>query len=116
MLYEAGTTFHRMTDPDGNTYALFTANLNMLDTTGIDLSQVDVFSGAGIKPGGAWTYSSEVLTEDLITDSEGTATVLAINGHSIWQQYTVVPIPGAVWLLGSGLIGLVGFRKKFKKV
>ena len=25
----------------------------------------------------------------------------------------VVPIPGAVWLLGSGLIGLVGFRRKF---
>jgi len=27
---------------------------------------------------------------------------------------TTVPIPGAMWLLGSGLIGLVGFRKKFK--
>jgi len=26
-----------------------------------------------------------------------------------------VPIPGAVWLLGSGLIGLVGIRKKMKK-
>jgi hypothetical protein len=26
-----------------------------------------------------------------------------------------VPIPGAVWLLGSGLIGIVGIRKKFKK-
>jgi len=25
-----------------------------------------------------------------------------------------VPIPGAVWLLGSGLIGLVGLRRKFK--
>jgi len=25
---------------------------------------------------------------------------------------STVPIPGAVWLLGSGLIGLVGFRKK----
>ena len=25
---------------------------------------------------------------------------------------SAVPIPGAVWLLGSGLIGLVGFRKK----
>lgn len=25
-----------------------------------------------------------------------------------------VPIPGAVWLLGSGLIGLVGIRKKFR--
>jgi len=27
----------------------------------------------------------------------------------------VVPIPGAVWLLGSGLIGIVGIRRKFKK-
>jgi hypothetical protein len=26
-----------------------------------------------------------------------------------------IPIPSAVWLLGSGLVGLVGFRKKFKK-
>jgi len=26
-----------------------------------------------------------------------------------------VPIPGAVWLLGSGLVGLVGIRRKFKK-
>ena len=27
----------------------------------------------------------------------------------------VVPIPGAVWLLGSGLIGLVVIRRKFRK-
>ncbi|MGD9162106.1 MAG: hypothetical protein PVG39_27085 [Desulfobacteraceae bacterium] len=26
-----------------------------------------------------------------------------------------VPIPGAVWLLGSGIVGLAGLRKKFKK-
>lgn len=26
-----------------------------------------------------------------------------------------VPIPGAVWLLGSGFIGLVGLRRKFRK-
>jgi len=25
-----------------------------------------------------------------------------------------VPVPGAVWLLGSGLIGLLGLRRKFK--
>jgi hypothetical protein len=30
-------------------------------------------------------------------------------------EYTVVPIPGAAWLLGSGLIGLVGLRRKLKK-
>jgi hypothetical protein len=28
---------------------------------------------------------------------------------------TTVPIPGAAWLLGSGLIGIVGVRRKFKK-
>ena len=37
--------------------------------------------------------------------------------HDINWTYTaeVVPIPGAVWLLGSGLIGIVGVRRKFKK-
>ncbi len=29
--------------------------------------------------------------------------------------YTVVPIPSAILLLGSGLIGLLGFRRKFRK-
>ena len=27
-------------------------------------------------------------------------------------SYTPVPIPGAVWLLGSGLVGLMGLRRK----
>jgi hypothetical protein len=26
----------------------------------------------------------------------------------------VVPLPGAVWLLGSGLLGLIGLRRKLK--
>jgi fibronectin-binding autotransporter adhesin len=29
--------------------------------------------------------------------------------------YTAAPIPGAVWLLGSGLLGLAGLRRKFKR-
>jgi hypothetical protein len=28
---------------------------------------------------------------------------------------TNVPLPSALWLLGSGLIGIVGVRRKFKK-
>lgn len=31
-----------------------------------------------------------------------------------WLYRTATPIPGAVWLLGSGLIGLVGIRRKMK--
>ncbi len=30
-------------------------------------------------------------------------------------RQTHVPVPGAVWLLGPGLIGLVGIRRRFKK-
>ena len=25
-----------------------------------------------------------------------------------------VPVPAAVWLLGSGLVGLIGLRRKFR--
>ena len=35
-------------------------------------------------------------------------------GAWIVEDNSVVPIPGAVWLLGSGLIGLAGLRKKLR--
>jgi hypothetical protein len=35
---------------------------------------------------------------------------LVLNGTTV----NVVPVPGAVWLLGTALIGLVGFRRKLK--
>ncbi|HOD35359.1 MAG TPA: hypothetical protein PLR20_04580 [Syntrophales bacterium] len=41
-------------------------------------------------------------------DNEGRAWVLV-------PDTTVIPIPGAVWLLGSGLLGLVAVRRRFKK-
>lgn len=33
----------------------------------------------------------------------------------MYATFSAVPIPGAVWLLGSGLIGIVGIRRKFKE-
>lgn len=37
------------------------------------------------------------------------------DGSFLSFTSTVVPIPSAIWLLGSGVIGLVGLRKKIRK-
>lgn len=58
----------------------------------------EVYTFEGVEPGDGpvWTLYDEV-------DYYGQASLTAIS---------TVPIPAAVWLLGSGLIGLVGFRRK----
>lgn len=40
-------------------------------------------------------------------------TGLILENSSVKTNVGKTPIPGAVWLLGSGLMGLVGLRKKF---
>lgn len=46
----------------------------------------------------------------------GMSTDIEATYESFYMEGNPVPIPGAVWLLGSGLVGLAGFRrKKFKK-
>jgi hypothetical protein len=37
-----------------------------------------------------------------------------MDNVTIESRSAVVPIPGALWLLGSGLFGLAGFRRKIK--
>jgi hypothetical protein len=32
----------------------------------------------------------------------------------VYAQFSPVPVPAAVWLLGGGLIGLLGLRRRFK--
>ncbi len=44
----------------------------------------------------------------------GTATAW-LDHSKVYGTATTVPIPGAVWLLGSGLIGLLGIRKKVRR-
>jgi hypothetical protein len=42
----------------------------------------------------------------------------AVEQSAWWGQETppaVVPIPAAAWLLGTGLVGLVGIRRKYRK-
>jgi hypothetical protein len=52
----------------------------------------------------------------LVTGSsfQHTATAISAANQNLLIG-THAPIPGAVWLFGSGLVGLLGFRRKFSK-
>ncbi len=81
---------------------------------------VDVFDGyAGAwSPNLAWNYdlfSGDFLGagtggEFLILDWDSFAGVRGVTGDP-----SPVPVPGAVWLLGSGLVGLAQMRRKSNK-
>jgi len=66
-------------------------NFMLSDFSGVDLA--DIFSLS-------WTYEAD-YANDVAFD------YLAVDAP--------VPLPGAMWLLGSGLIGLVGLRRRFIK-
>ena len=62
-----------------------------------------------------------VMARHAIASSINVVSVTASSTYSGWNVDNIVleanpvPIPGAVWLLGSGLIAMVGIRRKFKK-
>jgi hypothetical protein len=82
------TGYNSLTDPGGNetTYAIYAITLHLADAfTG-------TFSGVSLEIGGNTAGSSAV--------------------PSMIGTVTPVPIPAAVWLFGSGLLGLAGIVRK----
>ncbi len=61
-------------------------------------------------PDGGWYFNFRYGAQGILTRNNDFC-ALAVRS----AQVSVVPIPSAIWLLGSGLIGLVGFRRKIRK-
>lgn len=87
LLFRAGSVVHQVHDPLGHTYTLFTFDL--LVSGFVDLSQVGSLAGFPLPPG--WTYSSHVLSSDLLVVSNGLASVFAQGGAASWQRQETIP-------------------------
>lgn len=74
---------------------------NLSSFTGAGSMSFSVFSEAWTMAsftGGNMFYSTSTFTDPTV---------------KVTYNYAPVPIPGAVWLLGSGLLGLIGLKRKY---
>jgi hypothetical protein len=69
------------------------------------------YTFADIVGSGTYTIAMRVMNE--VAGGQGSI-ALGVPG-TMTLQGSAVPIPGAIWLFGSGIVGLAGLRKKFKK-
>lgn len=79
------------------------------------LLDVTIFAGHGAT--GVFDVVNATDAVSRVTSAESSSLIGTADSVGLVAGFTtqVVPIPGAIWLLGSGLVGLVGLRKKLKK-
>ena len=68
-----------------------------------------VFDGAAVD---APNNVASTFSVGLFSNIDGTGALLTSNGTVYSQDTPTTPIPAAAWLLGSGLVGLVGIRRR----
>ena len=86
-----GTTYDIITGLQGNT----SSSLGELSSL---ILQIDNSAGDRIQMG--------------VTGGSGTLPGIGYQFDGTWTRVTAVPIPAAVWLFGSGLLGLVGIARR----
>ena len=81
----------------------------------------DTLSAFTLQPGDSsvesWSYVFSVTPDFVVDNLEkeyNIGWVESFGQVDVIYEYTPIPIPSAVWLLGSGLVTLTGLRRKFR--
>jgi hypothetical protein len=69
---------------------------------------------------GSWNFSPNFKNEDIDTINMNLAGLIQFDGNNRFIEVnpifiSAVPVPPAVWLFGSGLVGLIGYSKQTGK-
>ena len=75
-------------------------------TAGV-FSATYIFSLGGIN-------ATDLYTSVTVTDDAGNVKGPILDMEAFDVNTQAVPLPGAVWLLGSGLIAMTGLKRRFK--
>lgn len=91
---------------DSNTAYYKDNNAGIYDVQYDGLTTVLIASVTGLTGTNHMTFNIHDVGDSILDSG------VFIQGNSFSNKPTAAPIPAAIWLFGSGLMGLLGFRKK----
>jgi PEP-CTERM motif len=108
---------------DGNTWTAITIDKNDMTNYGYVIDEeIGYYRGYITWTDWSWTAPATGNYNIVLETWAGTPNITTSGDiyyftHGLFDNIRIstVPVPGAVWLFGSGLFGLVGFRRKYKK-
>jgi len=106
-IVELGNSFGETLNPSSGTYThTFAVDLDTAVTLSFSLLLINAHGGSGLSNASMWL--SPFTLEDGIT-------LNSVDAGIVNNTISSVPVPASIWLMGSGLIGLIGVTRRRKR-